>query len=309
MKQQKKLKIVFITPKNFVGNCAIAKHGASMGLWDILYLEDFSLDRLNNYNLIIFGAYTPAYDNIINSTKLKKAILLTSSVGQIEQTERMIELDYVNKLLGMLKDGNIDFIFVGSRDLYQVIKTDKIHYFPYPFNSSLFENFIVNNKIMYSCGLFMPTHPRKNQLNQLFGFRLSNLDMGELNLHTNTTNRVFGNINFYSWLDDEAYYRLLAQIYINLHISHVESFCYQVAESIALGTVSLVSPCIAANLDLPNDVVIDNPDSTIDISKKILKFAKMSAESYNHVLATCQRSILRMEQRNNKELAKLLKSI
>lgn len=307
-------KILVTCPQEFVGVSSVFKHFVSLGLGKFVPTQQLTPELIKQADFLLLGAWHPSYNDLIK-LPIKKGILLTSSILQIELTPNMIELQYLNYILSLLKEDKINYLFCGSPNLYEAIKLfetqkeENIYYFPYPYNTHLFYEYVGNNKILHSCGMFFPTHSRKNVLNQLFAFRLANLVKGELSLHTNTKLQIKGNVFYYIWLNDDAYYDLLSKIYLNLHVTVAESWCYAVADSIYLGTLPLVSPVVAKNLNLPEELVVVNIDSTIDIADRILKIMKMSNIEYSTLLYRSRESIDKLTSKNNKELAKLLSSL
>lgn len=306
---KKPIRILCTTPKAFVGVSSVFMHLSSIGLADFVSLEELNLEIVNKYDLIIFGAWDNLYLQYILNAKCKKALLLTSAIAQVEMSPSMIELAYLKNILKLLDDKKLDYIFVGDKNLYEVIKKDKIYWFPYPIDINAYNSVVGNNKILNSVGLFCPTHHRKNMLNQLFAVKLARLVKAEVHMHTNAKLKMLGDYTFYTWLNRDAYLDLISKIYLNLNVFHSESFCYSTVDSIGAGTLPLVSPCVQKNLGLPDEITINNPDSAIDIAHKILHLIKLRPNDYNRLLALCMKSITKLKINNDKELINLFNSI
>lgn len=305
------MKVLMTCPEIYVGVRAVAINGEALGLWKFISLEELKKEVLKDYDLVIFGAFVDKYLDLLPFCK-KKAFCWTSSPGQVEMSGGgYVEIDFLNKIMVLLKEKKVDYVFIGSKELFECLKNDGIFWFPYPFSIRLLDRFIPDNPgfIPDSVGLFAPFHPRKNHFVQIHAFRLSNLKKAELVLHTNTKLKTFGNIVYTPWLPDEEYYKLIANMKITLQIFHCESFAYSAVESVMLGTIPIVSPCIQQNLDLPDQVRIKNPDSPVEISKKIDEIIELSPEAYASLIRECQKRVANIIVRNNKELKLLLERI
>jgi hypothetical protein len=273
----------------------------------------------NDADLYLLGAWHDVYSSIITQIrshcKGKIGVLVTSSAGQMESTANQIEIVQLNKLFEMLTRREIDYIFFGSYELFEYYKDiDGVKRFPYPF---AYDKIIKNKseiKLKNDVGLFCPSHFRKNEYNQSYGFQMARKTIPELTLHTNTglekTNKWMLN---YSWMPRDEFLKFVSKMRCNLHISFTESFCYFFAESLALGSPCLISQTIADNFKLPeelaNYLVVKNPDSICEISKKILQITGMEDEPYKQLCDDGSDHIKKLSEQNNSHLKDILEAL
>ncbi len=126
--------ILCISSRLHPGVSSVFINMQKVGLCTHLYLEDIpEPDDFSEWKLVILGAWVNEYNERIKKIRItsKVGILITSSIGQIEQTNYM-ELQQLQEILNHLDNKLIDFVFVGCKNLYEVLKQDKIKFFPYP---------------------------------------------------------------------------------------------------------------------------------------------------------------------------------
>lgn len=309
---------ILCTCPGFVGVMSVFRHGESLGLWDFKRFEDIKLPDITKYDLVILGSWINEYNFIIdyvqqNNTKI--GVLITSSMGQVEMSPDYVELSQMNNIFALKKVGKIDYVFIGSKPMYECLKSEGVNLFPYPFNTKLLDNYIVEKKNKEGIGLFLPTASRKNILNQLYAFRLMNGKMPQLQLHTNVGIKLQIGLgyNYYDFLPDEEFFNLVKDMNLNLHVSHTESFCYFFAESLTLGTPCLISPCIADNFRLSDFLrswlLVKNPDSIIEIHGKISDIVNMDKKDYVKLCKEGKKFIEGFSKENNKALKELLQNL
>jgi hypothetical protein len=253
---------------------------------------------------VVFGAWdSELYPMRIRRLKCKKAVLWTSSWGQMSFSPNQVEVHQLEHILNLLKNGKIDALLIGSKEVYEYYKnknTLNLYHFPYPFNPDLMLS-RTSEKIPNSVGLFIPpgSQARKNYLNMKIGFELAKRKNQKIELYTNET-----------WLPKEQYHELLSKIVLNLHTTFVESFCYQVAEALFLSTLSLMSPCIRDNLNLDLDfLTVFNLDSPREIAEKIIKIMNLSEAEYKIALAQQESKLRELIASNNKSLKELMECL
>ena len=157
--------------------------------------------------------------------------------------------------------------------------------------------------------LFSPNEPRKNNFVQYHGFLLARRQLKDLILETNViTDQPRNFINNHGWVKREIYEKIIRNSKLALCVHPFESLDYQVVEIINLGTIPIISPTVRDNLNLPIDLVVDNVDSPIAISKKIIKILELPEETYNDILELSQEAIKELAQKHNKELKIVLKN-
>jgi len=159
-------------------------------------------------------------------------------------------------------------------------------------------------------GLFGPREPRKNFFVQYHAFLIAQKSNPKLTLYTNCiTDQPKNFINSFNWLPRNEYYNIIKGCRVMLCVHPFESFDYQVAEVIMLGTISIISPAIRDNFNFPPDTVVDNVDSPIAISKKLIEVLSWSDEIYKQVLEKLREQVISITTAQNKYAAVVLKDI
>lgn len=295
--------VLCVCSKSFPGVSTVFFHGQKLGLWDFKHIESINLQEIQDYNLIIFGGYHWMYEHWLPYCKQKKAFLITSSLGQIEQSG---EAEMFSRMIELLKNNTINYLLVGSKDLKESLGDNRIFRFPYPYSGEFLpKKEYFDNRI----GLFCPTHHRKNLLNQIHAFRLCYDKNPELELYTNARIRTYGNVKVCDWLNQKDYAELLGSMSVVLNVFHTESFCYSTIDALMLGVPVIVSQCIKDNLNLPDDVVIKNSDSLLEISKKLQEKLKLSPKQRYELVLDCKERVLKLVGENNAKLEVLLKEL
>jgi hypothetical protein len=315
--------IYFYCPDYFPGVSAVFEHASSLGIGKRIALHELNYDVFNSNDLLVFGAWdNELYPMRIRRLKCKKAVLWTSSWGQMSFSPNQVEVHQLEHILNLLKNGKIDALLIGSKEVYEYYKnTLNLYYFPYPFNPELILRYRASEKIPNSVGLFIPpgSRARKNYLNMKIGFELAKRKNPKLDLYTNNPKSLIATkseLNELSeaWLPKDFYYELLSKMVLNLHTTFVESFCYQVAEALFLGTLSLISPCIRDNLNLNLNLDLDfltvfNLDSPREIVEKIIKIMNLSEAEYKKALAQQESKLKELVIKNNESLKELIECL
>lgn len=292
------ISFILPTPTHFPGIHAVARNGERLGYWKVEYV----IDAPKGSDLNIFGAWDDSYSRLLRMISGKKARLVGSSLGQMEMSG--IELKWLDYDFKLLEKGVLDYLFFGSKDLYELHKdNEKVHWFLYPIflgeNTNLPKD--QSTKIPNSIGIFLPKHFRKNWSNQKAAYELAKRKIPDLQVFTNEV----------GWLPEKEYHELLSKMKLVLHVTHAESFGYAAIEAVQHGTLPIISPCVADNLWLNSlkteDIVISNPDSPREIAGRIVTLLK--ADWYEELLRECQGTIQQLAEYNNAALGKLLKEL
>lgn len=294
----------------FPGVKAVLRHVESLGLGKMI--GDISGSStpclvkqkdINEDDTVIFGAWDQSYALPLLRLKCKKAILWTSSPGQMEMSPGSVEISMFNHIMSQRNAGKIDKVYLLSKELTEYMKMKgnyPVVYFPPPFDFRLYDKFKteVEDKIQDSVGLFIPPHSniRKNYYNQKLA-----LEMVQCYNHAI---QVFSNDK--GWVEQVGYDAMLMAVMVNLHVTHSESFCYQAAEAIALGTISLISECIQENLGLDTPFVVHNPDSPTEIASKITDILNMDTGAYREWAGIQHKFLYKTAEKNNNLLRLLL---
>lgn len=238
------------------------------------------------YDYVIVGGWHESYENIIKRHK-KTSILFCSSLGQVEQSGETKIMDTVVKLA---EKQEIEMLLVGSKDLYLVLKTllKNVTYFPYPVFDKEIKQWQYRKKYSNTIGFFVPFHPRKNILNQVYASMLVSRfsEVKDVALMTNlpglkTTKNL--KIENTGWMNRKAYLNTIRRVKVGLHVTHTESFGQQPLEYMLSGTPVILSACVGFNLEIPEDIadlIVWNPDSVIEISQKINDVLSLDEDSY-----------------------------
>lgn len=295
--------MIYLTCKDyFPGVRAVLRHVESLGLGKMI--GDISGTGSLQYlikedDTVIFGAWDQSYALPLMRLKCKKAILWTSSPGQMEMSPGSVEIEMWARILKMQEQGKLDEVYVISREMSDAFK---LTHFPAPFDIKLYEKYKIvhfEDKIPYSIGLFIPSasNVRKNFYNQKIAVKMVQRQNPDAKLISNSS----------GWIErQEDYLDLLSSVMVNLHVTHSESFCYQAAEAIALGTISLVSPCIQENLGLGTPFVVHNPDSPSRMALWIQDILEMTEGAYKEWLGIQQKDLIKTAEKNNNLLRLLL---
>jgi glycosyltransferase involved in cell wall biosynthesis len=234
------------------------EEGAKLGLWSFTLLDE-NTREITSADIYILAAWHPSYEQLLNLGD-KRGVLWTSSAGEMDFTP--IERQY---LWEILLDPRIDFVWFGAKGLAEAFP-QKGFYAPYPLSCDLQPLQVVKEDI---ATLFCPTKPSKNIYNQLCSMKIV-LREWELVLHTNIEgyNEILKDMNvvrYDYWLPTSQYHNLLARAKVNLAVSWAETFNYQVAEALMLGTQSVISQTIP----IPGHYVTD-PNYAQGIANLIL---------------------------------------
>jgi len=305
------VKILTICPEEFVGVSAVFRNMSEVIGSNHMELSKIVKNNeiIENYDLVILGGYHYEYLNILNHIQRPtRALLITSTLGQMELTG---DYNFLKPSHEMLNMGIIDYLFLGSETLYKTFKTlynDKsILYFPYPIHP-LKPSGIYKEKVF---GMFAPNHPRKNILNQIYAFIISNKDY---NLITNIpiyTN--YPRIQYVNWLPRKDYLEMIESCRAILNVFYTESLCYTTIEAMSLGTPVIFSPAIKQALKIKDNMFkslyVENPDNVVEIAEKIKYISSIDEDTYNRISKNCKLYIELLAEKHNKKLRELIKSL
>lgn len=236
--------------------------------------EHFTLGKdeikLSSDSIIIFGAWHPIYETLLNKIPNKKGVLWTSSAGEMDFTPNSVEILYLTKILNLLDEGDIDFILFTDPNLYHVFKRDNVFHIscpvkipPPPKNEEKIDGIL----------FFQPPKITKNIYNNLLAVKLVQKEL-PLKLYTNLKpyEEVIKNLGIeyemFDWLPEEEYFDLISKMKVNLAAFWCgEYFNYQVVEAALLGTESVVSK--NAEYYPFNYSKVQNLDNPVEIAEKI----------------------------------------
>ncbi|MCK5615616.1 hypothetical protein KAR91_77845 [Candidatus Pacearchaeota archaeon] len=278
---------------------AVNRAGRELELWESVdgrNINSFPRE-VKEEDIVIFGAWSNSYALYMRRLKCTKVRLVTSSLAQMEMAGGGIEQKWLEQDFRLVDKGVLDYIFFGSRDAYEYYKrlNKKVRYFPYPV---YFEPTPLNwSQKEELVGLFMGG-ARKNQANQIASTHIASSET-RFELF-----KVITNLN--GWIPDDEYKELLPKLKALLFVSHAESFGYMAIDALEAGTLPIVSPCVKQNLDLWGSISVINPDSAIEISKKILDIINYSEDVYVAVLESNREKIHDLAEKNNQELREAL---
>lgn len=304
--------IVASCPQGFVGVASIFRHGEKEGLWKFIPIQKILKDPPD---ILILGAWYPGYELLIDclpkTTKI--VIWITSAVAQIEMTP--IELDYINIMSSLLEYKKIAAIFYSGTgvDDFFIDKKRIFHAF-YPLSTIK----MFNSQKMYSikkprsAALFLPAHFRKNIYNQTFA--LKSLVREHFTTHSNVNiglpNQT--NFRFHNWLKESDYLALLSESMVSMHCTWTESFSYGAAESIINGTIPIISPTIAKNLELSHnkeEITVNNLDNFNEIADRVRSISCLAENSYLELLTILQNDLKKYSIKAKYLLEETLESV
>jgi len=259
------MKLLGIGPHGFPGASRVLRDLAGLGLADFTYLEDlrFPVDT----DLCILAAWAPAYHLILDKLPCT-FVLWTSPLTQAELSDP--ELDYLSFIM---RSDKVERVWC-ERSLAEVLG-GKAFWLPFPVDVERVQKYKQSGE-RSGVGLFVPSRGYKNIASQLAAVKLLQNRDPSLLLHTNVMDtkyrRLISMLNiqaeFYPWLPEEEYYRLLGSLRLILHVSLSESWAYGVSDAMLLGTVCLVSRAIDW-VDPSLGLTVENPDNPIEIAEKM----------------------------------------
>lgn len=315
-----KLKILALSSKQHPGVTSVFRNMMQLGLCDYATIEDFQPGQETGYSLVLLGAWTNRHLEILNTVKIKKAIVWTSSLAQMELSPSQIENQIFGHIFDLLVEKKLDHFLLGDNRMATLWcrwhdQKEKIHHFPYPIYLKTHDKVVLpkGRDKPSVLGLFTAHRLGKNVLAQYYAYEYALLFNNELKLHTNIIKSSSPNLTFFDWLGQEAYEKEKDEWDIGLNVFVAESFCYTFSELMANGIPTLCSPSVANNFDLSNTIrryleIHDTEDLT-EIAEKILNLTKMKPAEWHHFRATCAFAIREKAEKNNKALLKLMTTL
>jgi len=212
--------------------------------------------------------------------KVKVGVLFCSPLAQahIVPSSPNGDLDSLLRYVNMLKSGDIDYVFLASKQLAELFKNDKIIYLPPPLH---WEGFPIT-KIEDRKGIgYFGTMDRHKNLATMFG---AVKHSGIEDPFIITGSEKISMCSFFSHLFDmknifvyprfsrPALFEIMSKVKLGIQIGFSESFSYTVWESAMLGVPSIVSPSIWWYCDDPflkSYCMVQNLDDPILIGEKI----------------------------------------
>lgn len=283
------MKLAFLTLP-FPGVSRIGAEGHKLGLWDFMELYPGAL-RLPDVDTYILGAWSPTYTSILPVLKGRTVGVCWTSTEMETALNAPVEHEYLRQVL---KDPAISFIWFGDPKL-AAKHSDKGFYLPYPIQYQEQEQAEKGDYIT----LFCPDKPTKNIDNQLKAVAAFQMAGNErIALHTNLgclRNLDYLNVVRQPWLPASEYHQLLAGARANLACSLSETFCYQAAEAVLLGTPCVLSseiPWARRGTVAPSDVV-----GMVDMLERCLAWPKRVVQNQRTDLRGYVRSAKRLPER------------
>ncbi len=166
----------------------------------------------------------------------------------------------------LLDDPRIDFIWVGEPSLDKI--RPKVFYAPYPVKVENRRNVTIEKANTMT--LFCPSTVKKNALNQLVA-ALEIQKKAGLQLYTNVAfspgvSDILKDMRVMqsSWLPQAQYDQVLRRSKLALCVSWAETFSYQCAEGIMLGT-----PCVGSHTIpfLSDSYTVRDPNNPVEIAE------------------------------------------
>jgi len=225
---------------------------------------------------------------------------MSSSAGEMELSWQGVEITQLNRILGWLEDGTLDFLLCTDPKLARCFDHPRIKHLPCPVAPDLVKPRAVEKRD--GIGLFCPAKPSKNIFPQLLAVRLFQRRRPGFKLHTNLKAyaRVIAMLGIdaevYDWLPEERYRELLASLRVNLQVERCgDYFNYQVVEAGLLGVPSVVGP------RSPLGLGVGDPEDPAEIADAMERAAEGGDP---------RGSIIKLAEENNKvveEVAKWLR--
>lgn len=273
-------------------------------------LRFMNIKPLLKYNDRLFfvgwGAACEVLLKKLNRKGIKPSLIMCSTIGQSDFTAsgRHALLSVIKNV----KNGNLK-LFLLNRRLYNsfgAVLPNSI-YFPHTINLKQFENIKPQELSGTNIDIFCSIRPGKNIMNQIFAVKLAQI---HTNLHINFNDpELIHFINetgikpvIHTWLDEVAYYRLIAGMTLSLQVTFTESFSYAVCERMCLSIPTLTSYdiyLVAEDQFLSKYLCINKLDTPSEITKGIKNIVK-NKTLRNEIAARCRERIRKIADENNK---------
>lgn len=293
------MNVVFLCP-GFPGVARVGEEGQKVGWWQFIRLDDEPV-ALPMADVYILGAWHPYYERLLELLPPRAAVGVcwTSSLGEME-LNAPVEREYLE---WVLTHRRIGFVWFGDPSLAKLYPERGFHHC-YPILYAPQEPQAHKQDIIT---LFCPDKPGKNILNQLAAVQMLQQEQPELVLHTNVRQDWPGlRLVRHGWLPRPEYEALLASARVNLAVTWSETFAYQVAEAVLLGTPSVVGPATswvlksyytASNPNSPQEICISLKQVLADSQDWCLKMQRSTLSHYaslgGNLTARYNKSILK----------------
>jgi len=298
--------VIYTISMSFPGVTTLCRNlEAVVGSRHIVYQPGMGID-IPKDAIVIFGAFSPAYRDLIFGLPNKKGVVWTSSGGEIEASTQGIEIVQLDRILTWLDNDVIDFVAFTDPYVAEVFKRDGTFWLPCPLAPSLVKTQDVEK--VDGLGLFCPAKINKNIFNSLLAVKHVQKER-DIKLYTNL--RGFAKAiamldieaEVYDWLPATEYHKLLASMKVNIAPEWSGTYWnYQVMEAALLGTPSIVN-ATAPYYPL-DELKVINPDSPIEIADAI-EFALDRPE-----LSTLVREkVIESAKRINREVERVINEL
>ncbi len=241
----------------------------------------------------------------LNKKGITPSLIMCSTPGQSELSSH--ELIWYNNIIEYVRKGKIKHWLLNRRlfnSIGQVIK--KSIYFPHTIDLTQFDNVIPQELEGKNMDLFCPTRAGKNILNQVIGFKISEVQATlHINFSSHLLNQFINNINakisHHDWIDDSEYYNFISGMDLSLQATFTESFSYAVAERMCLGIPVITSRDIYLTSDddfLSRYLCVDKLDTPSEIARHI-KIVFADSKLHQSLGMRCRTVIREIASRNN----------
>lgn len=261
----------------FPGVSRVLEEGEKLGLWRFIRLGDDPEVRLPEADCFLLGAWHPDYPELVKLLPpgARVGVLWTSSMGEMG-----FEPSEIAALSGLLNNPKVEFIWCGDPAV-GALRPPKTFYAPYPLVVEDHRRRDLPKRDAMT--LFCPATLKKNLHNQVLAAALVQRESG-LVLYTNVPldNNLVEMLQIrvvrYSWLPRGQYHEVLQAAKLNFAVSFAETLNYQCAESVMLGTPSVVSPTIPF-LATQGISKVTNPNDPVEIARVALGLVSNLAEA------------------------------
>lgn len=269
-------------------------------------------------NNIIFAGWDYRYDMILsklNSKGITPSLILCSTVGQNELTSHEIQ-SFIN-IQNHLKSGKLKYVLLNKR-LYDSLQNvlNNALYFPHTIDLHRFDTIRPQCLEGINIDLFCALRPGKNILNQILAFKMSGIN-GYLHINVNKPkiDEIIQAIGVpvvkHPWLEQSAYYSLVAAMTASMQVTFTESFSYAVCERMCLSIPVFTS----YDIDLVSEDellsrflcinALDTPSVIANSLKRVVSDCKLRNELATHV----RKRIEDIANRDNKYAADCIKAL
>jgi len=305
--------IYFVLPGEgvFPGIARLFRETQAVVGGEIIYLE--GLREVVEEDTVIFGALHPAYSMAIRRNCKAKNKYLHWASPLLQAELAGVEIGYMSVIMGMLRKGIINGIWVIDKGIYDTYKDlGNIFYAPAPFNPAKLSGYRKGVEERDGVSFFSIFHNKqKNVLTQLSAANLAQKECpftlyvnGLTPEQTAFVKMIWLNCCDLNFMPQEDYFEWISLAKMGMQVSVSEAFDYIAAEFMGLSVPVLMSHVVAHNMGVTDEKLIINDISSVDeIKNGILNVLYADDDEYKLMCRSCRTLVENTAHRNNRMVA------